>query len=595
MYHQPLNKKLILESWHDFQRRLRWRIFHSFGKNDNSNYDPDYDLRAPSENTPPYLPQYLELGLIKGRIFVNNTISKIPDEMPKDYYKPLTPSAKQIKEFLISNNYIVTMTDKNLGLAVSERTWIITKCLDILNNKKDYTPLSSIDKQRILDKKCSDMKYISALAQEIHELKWSAIPKDLPNFLGSKVTEVGGKHVVPTFYGIPKIHKQPVKMRPIIPCHSAIMNPAAKYVSKQLKPLIEGSPTIIHGSKDLAIKLSKLSLTPGRHWYIVTGDVVAFYPNIPLNKCLDIVYNMWYYHVYDDYGPDYDSPINRKIQDLFKRCLYVGNTELVTQFQNKFYLQNNGLAMGVADSPDLANLYGAYFETKNKVLENPAIAFYGRYIDDCLAIVYAESEQEALQKVENIVKFDECVIEWNVSASWQPFLDMALYKDENYKLQHMPYRKAGNHQERVPWISHHPLDVKRGTFIGEMSRLATLSTTLSVYKDAIRGLVALYIRRGYPADLVNSWMRNNIRERWNNRLHIHKSSEHVDVLVLKTEFNLAWNYFNANELSKTIFGYWKTWLSKADKKEFSSEFPAPPEDDKHQIVAMPTDYLYVSM
>ena len=57
----------------------------------------------------------------------------------------------------------------------------------------------------------------------------------------------------------------------------------------------------------------------------------------------------------------------------------------------------------------------------------------------------------------------------------------------------MPYRKAGNYQERVPWISHHPLDVKRGTFIGEMSRLATLSITLSVYKDAIRGLVALYI------------------------------------------------------------------------------------------------------
>ena len=86
---------------------------------------------------------------------------------------------------------------------------------------------------------------------------------------------------------------------------------------------------------------------------------------------------------------------------------------------------------------------------------------------------------------------------------------------------------------------HHLLDVKRGTFIREMSWLATLSTTLLVYKDAIRGLVALYIRRGYPADLVNYWMRNNIRERWNNRLHIHKSSEHMDVLVLKTEFNLA--------------------------------------------------------
>ena len=69
----------------------------------------------------------------------------------------------------------------------------------------------------------------------------------------------------------------------------------------------------------------------------------------------------------------------------------------------------------------------------------------------------------------------------------------------------------------------------------------------------------------------------------------------MDVLILKTEFNQAWNYFNTNEFSKIIFRYWKTWLSKANKKEFFLEFSAPPEDNKHQIVAMPTDYLYVSM
>ena len=81
-------------------------------------------------------------------------------------------------------------------------------------------------------------------------------------------------------------------MRLIISCHSAIINPTAKYILKQLKPLIEGSPTIIHRSKDLAIKLSKLSLISGKHWYIVIGDIVAFYPNISLKKCLDIVYNI---------------------------------------------------------------------------------------------------------------------------------------------------------------------------------------------------------------------------------------------------------------------------------------------------------------
>ena len=135
------------------------------------------------------------------------------------------------------------------------------------------------------------MQSIANEAVRLAALRKDAITYD---FMMSQFPQHDGdryQHKVPRFYGIPKIHKQPVKFRPIIPCHSAVMNPAAKFVSKKLKPLIQAAPTIIHGTKDLAIKLSKLNLNPGKTWYIVTGDVVAFYPNIPLNKCLDIVYN----------------------------------------------------------------------------------------------------------------------------------------------------------------------------------------------------------------------------------------------------------------------------------------------------------------
>ena len=55
--------------------------------------------------------------------------------------------------------------------------------------------------------------------------------------------------------------------------------------------------------------------------------------------------------------------------------------------------------MGVADSPDLANLYGWYYERKLKVLDDPDLAFYGRYIDDCLAIVAAASSADAIKMV----------------------------------------------------------------------------------------------------------------------------------------------------------------------------------------------------
>jgi hypothetical protein len=168
---------------------------------------------------------------------------------------------------------------------------------------------------------------------------------------------------------------------------------------------------------------------------------------------------------YDGKMPTTEAPLRE--YELFERCLLTGNTNLITQFDNKVYKQLVGLAMGVADSPDLANLYGWHFERKCNVLKSPVIPFYGRYIDDCLAIVYADSEIEALNIVADI-QFDNCVIEWNASDFSQPFLDMLIYKDQYGRLQHMPYRKSRNHLERIPWISHHPLDVKRGTFIGEI-------------------------------------------------------------------------------------------------------------------------------
>ena len=575
MFHEPSNVDLIRKAWQDFNRRLRWRINFLFDKGIESPYDPDFDVRPPSNKQAPPLPHYIELGLIKGRGFVNETIRKVPDvQTLRHPHKSLQPDVGSIRDFLLNKEYVITGTDKNLGTAVSKRDWLIEKSQDILNDVNNYRLLEHDEAIRILNEKCSEMESLGNLAfNYVDHLEGS-----IADFLRSKITLRGETHHIPKFYGIPKIHKQPVKMRPIIPCHSAIQNPAAKYVSKKLKPLIAEAATVIHGTKDLAYKLSKLTIDKTRKWYIVTGDVVAFYPNIPLTHCLDIVYNMYFEHYWNI--QNHDDPSNQARQNLFKRCLEVGNTNLLTQFNNKIYLQLNGLAMGVADSPDLANLYGYYFEKLSNVINHPNIFYYGRYIDDCLAIVYAESELQALNILQEYVQFDNCTITWDASDHHQPFLDMMLYKDADNTLQHMPYRKNGNHQERIPWTSAHPYDVKRGTFLGEMSRLATLSSKLDHYLEAMRGLVALYIRRSYPADEVHKWLYSNLAKRWDSRLVEKSTSEGSDVLVLKTQYNIAWNYFNAHQLGDTIFGYWREWLLRADTGEFNNKFPAPEKKDR---------------
>ena len=564
MFHSPRNTSLIKEAWNDFVERLRWRLYFTFDSTDSvKSYDPDYEVPHVRKGKPPRLPQYLEHGILMGRNFVYKTISNIPEEESGPINKSLKPNRSKVEEFLIRNDYVVTMTDKNLGIAVSERTWLDDKCLELLNDRANYTPLNPLIAQQICDKQCTQMELIALKAEPL----LSDSGDQLPKFFRHRITVEGEQHVIPAFYGIPKIHKEPVKMRPIIPCHSAIQNPAAKYISKKLKPLVEAAPTILKGTKDLAQKLSRLNLDTNRQWYLVSGDVVAFYPNIPLEECLDITAEL-----YEEYVGKPSTSQELREMEVFLLCLRTGNQNLITRYKDLVYKQRNGLAMGVADSPDLANLFGWFFERQVKILDHPLIPFYGRFIDDIFGIVYASSEVEAVQII-SVVKFSGCVIEWGASDKFLPFLDMTIYRDANNCVQHMPYRKARSHQERIPWISHHPLDVKRGTYIGEMSRLATLCSLHSHYIDAIRSLCALYIARGYPSNLVINWTRSNIKERWQKRLG-NNQREHDDILVLKSEFNTAWNYFSAKELGDTVLGYWRGWLAAAESNTFNIRYPA---------------------
>jgi hypothetical protein len=115
-----------------------------------------------------------------------------------------------------------------------------------------------------------------------------------------------------------------------------------------------------------------------------------------------------------------------------------------------------------------------------------------------------------------------------------------------------------NNHERIPWISSHPVDVKRGTFIGEMSRLAMLSSNSSHYLDAIVELKNLYLGRGYPQPLVDTWIKNNMQQRWKNRLE-ERVEEHATLFTLKSQYNDAWLNVNAHQLLKSITDPWVEW------------------------------------
>jgi hypothetical protein len=105
------------------------------------------------------------------------------------------------------------------------------------------------------------------------------------------------------------------------------------------------------------------------------------------------------------------------------------------------------------------------------------IPFYGRYIDDGFMIVYTNSPADTLVYAQSLVAFKGIKLTWEVSERSLNFLDLMIYVDPiSMSLQWKPFRKARNNLECIPFASHHPADIKRGTFLGEMSRMAVLSS-----------------------------------------------------------------------------------------------------------------------
>ena len=250
--------------------------------------------------------------------------------------------------------------------------------------------------------------------------------------------------------------------------------------------------------------------------------------------------------------------VSEEERRLFSECFLIANKDLVINFGKESAVQIQGLPMGMSCSPDLANLYGAHFEEK---ILAPGTAlrermpFFGRYLDADLGIVYAATAEEALSLAKEI-SYDGVEIVWTVSEWHTPFLDMFIYLDPASRtLEYKPYRKPLNHRERIPWASHHPKDVKKGTFIGEMSRLATLSSKSEHYLEALVDLRRLYCGRGYPPDLVRKWLKENTSKRWEQRLN--EPIPTSEVLVLKTHFNPAWSAFNIHELGNRVSISWR--------------------------------------
>jgi hypothetical protein len=64
---------------------------------------------------------------------------------------------------------------------------------------------------------------------------------------------------------------------------------------------------------------------------------VAFYPSIPIQKCIDIVADLYTQFYFNNEIPQTEQKLHEA--EIFIKCLKLGNEELILQYDNNMYLQ----------------------------------------------------------------------------------------------------------------------------------------------------------------------------------------------------------------------------------------------------------------
>ena len=87
-------------------------------------------------------------------------------------------------------------------------------------------------------------------------------------------------HRTPIFYGMPKVHKTPIQLRPVVSCINSFPSIFSTWLDVRMKELLHLIPSYIKNSTELIKDLQNLNLTKGARLF--TADATSMYTNVDM-------------------------------------------------------------------------------------------------------------------------------------------------------------------------------------------------------------------------------------------------------------------------------------------------------------------------
>ena len=309
-------------------------------------------------------------------------------------------------------------------------------------------------------------------------------------------------------YFLKKIHKNPPSARPIVSGCDGPTEKISAYLDHWLQPLAKSLPSYIKDTKEF-VKYTESTKLP-KDCILCTLDVSSLYTNIPtedgIHAALQAIEN-WE-------NKDPLCPPTNWLKKLLELILY----QNVFRFNDKFYIQKQGTAMGTKMAPAYANIFMGTLESKILSETNPSPIHWKRYIDD-IFLVWTDTKESLEQFIKSINDLHPRI---NFTAEFSTdeitFLDLCLYKGERFAkegiLDIKTHIKPTNTQQYVHASSAHPPGTGRGIIKGEILRYLRTNSNEATFQTHKEKHVENMKKRGYRQEVIDrSIKRINFSDR----------------------------------------------------------------------------------
>ncbi|XP_072395107.1 uncharacterized protein [Diabrotica undecimpunctata] len=304
----------------------------------------------------------------------------------------LTREEKEALRDLQKNKEIIVLpADKGNATVVMNIDDYDKKLTDLLNDTA-YEKIAT-DPTTYLEKTTKAKIKVSNIKKEDQ-------PKLIPREKSSRC---------PKLYGLPKVHKVGMPLRPIVSSIGSPTQPLAKFLANQLQPYAEEADSYVKNAGHFIERIKDVTLDPGH--LLVSFDVVSLFTNVPVEESLEII------------GKKY--PIPPDTLNLTRHCL--NNTYFI--YKDQRYKQVEGAPMGSPLSPVIANLFMQEIEIRAITTAEYKPKLWLRYVDDTF-IIWTHGE-EKLNTFLNHINTIHPKIQFTMELEKDqqlPFLDVLIIK-----------------------------------------------------------------------------------------------------------------------------------------------------------------------